>query len=99
MNADEFSTSKVPSDRSIPWWKIAVSNVLFSVSLPSLITGLDLAHAAPKGTFLPGVMVGSLILTFIGILTSVVGSRARPVSVPTCWHASPSEPRDRRFST
>ena len=77
MNTDEFSTSKVPSDRSIPWWKIAVSNVLFSVSLPSLITGLDLAHAAPKGTFLPGVMVGSLILTFIGILTSVVGSRAR----------------------
>lgn len=77
MNVDEFSTSKVPLDRSIPWWKIAVSNVLFSVSLPSLITGLDLAHEAPKGTFLPGVIVGSLILTFIGILTSAVGSRAR----------------------
>ncbi len=59
------------------WWKIAVSNVLFSVCLPTLITGLDLAHAAPRGNFLSGVIVGSLILTFIGILTSVVGSRTR----------------------
>ena len=77
MESNEYSTSPVPPDRSIPWWKIALSNVLFSVSLPGLIEGLDLAHAAPREDFLSGIAVGSLILTFIGVLTSVVGSRTR----------------------
>jgi cytosine permease len=77
MESNEFTTSPVPPDRSIPWWKIALSNVLFSFSLPTLITGLDLAHAAPRGSFVAGVIVGCLILTFIAVLTSVVGSRTR----------------------
>src|SRR3984957_5710867 len=77
MDSDEFSTSPVPSDRSISWWKIALTNVLFSICLPTLITGLDLAIAAPRRNFLSGIIVGSLVLTFIGILTSLLGSRTR----------------------
>jgi cytosine permease len=77
MDLDEFSTSPVPLERSIPWWKIAVTNVLFSICLPTLITGLDLGIAAPRRYFLSGIIVGSLVLTFIGILTSVLGSRTR----------------------
>ncbi len=77
MESEEFSTTPVPPDRSIPWWKIALSNVLFSVSIPGLIEGLDLAHGASSRDFLAGIVVGSLILTFIGVLTSIVGSRTR----------------------
>jgi cytosine permease len=77
VDSDEFSTSPVPADRSIPWWKIALTNVLFSICLPTLITGLDLGIASPRRYFLSGIVVGSLILTFIGILTSVLGSRTR----------------------
>jgi len=77
VDSDEFSTSPVPRERSIPWWKIALTNVLFSICLPTLITGLDLAIAAPRRYFLSGILVGSLILTFIGILTSMLGSRTR----------------------
>jgi cytosine permease len=79
MNADsdEFSTSPVPADRSIPWWKIAVTNILFSICLPTLIAGLDLGLAAPESHFLSGVVIGSLVLTVIGSLTSVVGCRTR----------------------
>ena len=77
MDSDEFSTSPVPAERSIPRGKIAVTNVLFSICLPTLITGLDLAIAAPRRYFLSGIIVGSLVLTFIGILTSVLGSRTR----------------------
>ncbi len=77
MESDEFSTSPVPSDRSIPWWKIAFTNVLFSICLPTLITGLDLGIASPRRYFVAGIVVGSLILTCIGILTSVLGSRTR----------------------
>jgi cytosine permease len=77
VDSDEFLTSPVPADRSIVWWKIALTNVLFSICLPTLITGLDLGLAAPRRYFLSGIIVGSLILTLIGILTSVLGSRTR----------------------
>jgi cytosine permease len=77
VDSDEFSTLPVPLDRSIPWWKIALTNVLFSICLPTLITGLDLGIASPRRYFLSGIVVGSLILTFIGILTSVLGSKTR----------------------
>jgi cytosine permease len=77
MESDEFPTSRVPADRSMPWWKIATINVLFSVSLPTLITGMDLANQTTRAVFLWSIFLGSLILTAIGIQTSVVGCRAR----------------------
>ncbi len=77
MDLDEFSTSPVPADRSIPWWRIATTNVLFSICLPTLIEGLDLGLAAPRSHFLSGVVIGSLVLTVIGSLTSILGCRTR----------------------
>ena len=77
MDSDEFPTSRVPLNRSIPWWKIATINVLFSVSLPTLITGMDLANQSSRIVFLSSILVGSIILTVIGIQTSIVGCRAR----------------------
>jgi len=52
-------------------------NVLFSVSLPTLITGMDLANQATRGVLLWSTLIGSLILVVIGIQTSIVGCRAR----------------------
>ncbi len=52
-------------------------NVLFSFSLPSLVAGMDLANATSGARLVWGIVVGSLILTAIGIMTSVVGSRTR----------------------
>jgi cytosine permease len=77
MDSDEFSTSRVPWNRSMPWWKIATINVLFSVSLPTLITGMDLANQSTRAVFLWSILLGSLILTVIGIQTSIVGCRTR----------------------
>jgi cytosine permease len=77
MESNEFSTSPVPAESSIPWWKIAFTNVLFSICLPTLITGLDLGIAAPRAYFMSGIIVGCLILTIIGSFTSVLGSRTR----------------------
>ncbi len=52
-------------------------NVLFSFSLPSLVAGMDLANATSGTRLVWGIVLGSLILTVIGIMTSVVGSRTR----------------------
>ena len=77
MQSDEYSTSRVPRDRSVAWWRIAIINVLFSFSLPSLVTGMDLANSTPSARLVPGILAGSAILTLISILTSIVGSRSR----------------------
>jgi cytosine permease len=77
MESEEFSTSRVPQDRSVAWWKIGMINVLFSFSLPSLVAGMDLANATSGARLVWGIVLGSVILTVIGIMTSVVGSRTR----------------------
>jgi hypothetical protein len=61
MDFDEYSTSRVPPERSMSWWRIAVINVLFSVSLPTLITGMDLANESSQAVFLSSILIGSLI--------------------------------------
>ena len=77
MESNEFSTSRVPPGQSVAWWKIAMINVLFSFSLPSLIAGMDLAHTTTRARLVSGILVGSAILSVIAVLTSVVGSRTR----------------------
>jgi len=77
MESEEYSTARVPPDRSVAWWRIAVINVLFSFSLPSLIAGMDLAHGTTAPRFVTGILAGSAILTAISLFTSVVGSRSR----------------------
>jgi cytosine permease len=77
MESEEFSTSRVPQDRSVTWWKIAMINVLFSFSLPSLIAGMDLANGTTSFNLAWGILAGSAILTVIAMFTSVVGSRTR----------------------
>src|ERR1700721_2837062 len=68
MDSDEFSTSPVPLGRSIPWWKIALTNVLFSICLPTLITGLDLGIAAPRRNFLSVIIVPVLAVVCLLML-------------------------------
>jgi cytosine permease len=52
-------------------------NVLFSFSLPSLVAGMDLANSTSGARLVWGIVLGSVILTVIGIMTSVIGSRTR----------------------
>jgi cytosine permease len=73
----EYSTTRVPLNQSVAWWRIATINVLFSVSLPTLIAGMDLANQAPRANFLSSILIGSLILMVIAIQTSIVGCRTR----------------------
>lgn len=77
MESEELSTSRMPPNRSVAWWKIAMINVLFSFSLPSLIAGMDLANGTSSLHLVWGILTGSAILTVIAILTSIVGSRTR----------------------
>jgi cytosine permease len=77
VESDEYNTSRVPLNRSVAWWRIAIINVLFSFSLPSLVAGMDLANGTPSTRLITGILAGSAILTVIAILTSIVGARSR----------------------
>lgn len=74
---EEFQTVPVPDEASISWWNIAFMNSIFSLSLPTLLGGLELAKVAPGWTFLWGTLAGGLLLAVIASFTGVIGSRTR----------------------
>jgi len=77
LESNEFSTSRVPLENSVHWWRIALINVLFSFSLPALVTGMEMANTTTGARLVGSMIAGCVILTIISILTSVVGSRTR----------------------
>jgi cytosine permease len=74
VESDEYSTGRVPHNRSVAWWRIAIINVLFSFSLPSLVAGMDLANGTPSTRLIMGLLAGNAILTLISILSSGCGA-------------------------
>jgi cytosine permease len=74
---DEFQTSPVPDEACIPWPQIAMMNAVFSLSIPTLLSGLELANAAPGWTFVGGTLAGGALLSVIASFTGVIGSRTR----------------------
>lgn len=74
---EEYQASPVPDEASIKWWRVAFMNAVFSLSIPTLLGGLELAKAAPGWTFLWGTLAGGLLLSMIASFTGIIGSRTR----------------------
>lgn len=74
---EEFQTSPVPDAACISWWHVALMNSVFSLSIPTLLGGLELAKAAPGSTFLWGTLAGGILLAVVASFTGVIGSRTR----------------------
>lgn len=77
MDADEYMTSPVPAAINIPWWRVAMMNSIFILSLPTFILGQQLAAAATARTFILGLLVAGLVLGIIGAFTGAIGSMTR----------------------
>lgn len=75
MDDDEFTTEAVPDSAHISWWRVAFMNAIFSLSLPTFVSGLELAKAASPWNFLTGVLAGGALLAVIAGLTGAIGSR------------------------
>lgn len=74
---DEYQTEPVPIHASIAWWRIALMNSIFSISLPMFLGGLELVAAAPVQTFIWGTILGGIFLTCIAAPMAIIGSRTR----------------------
>ncbi|MDR3511374.1 MAG: cytosine permease [Caulobacteraceae bacterium] len=77
MNADEHMTSPVPRTINMPWWRVAMMNSIFNLSLPVFIQGQQLAAASTAWTFFAGLSAGGLLLGVIGAVTGAIGSMTR----------------------
>lgn len=73
----DYLTETVPQGVALPWWRVALMMSAFSVSLPTLVTGVDLARVTTMPGFVTGMLAGGLILTIIGSLMGIVGARTR----------------------
>lgn len=74
---EEYQAIPVPDAASIKWWRVAFMNAVFSLSIPTLLGGLELAKAAPGWTFLWGTLAAGLLLSVIASFTGIIGSRTR----------------------
>ncbi len=73
----EYQTEPVPDHASIAWWRIALMNAIFSISLPIFLGGLELVAAAPAATFVWGTLVGGVFLTALAAPMAVIGTQTR----------------------
>ena len=73
----EYQTTPVPDAASLSWWSLAFVNASFSLSIPTLLGGLELAKSAPGWTFLWGTLAGGVLLSMIASCMGVIGSRSR----------------------
>lgn len=77
MEADEYMMTRVPPEASIAWWRVALMVSIFSLSLPTLVAGVQLAVASSARVFVTGTLAGGAILTIIAGIMGAIGSKTR----------------------
>ena len=75
--SSEFATEPVPDDRAVPWPKVAVISAMVAFSLPTFVTGIEVATAVDSSTAISAILAGNLLLFFIGALCGAIGARTR----------------------
>lgn len=74
---NEYQTEPVPDHASIVWWRIALINAIFSISLPIFLGGLELVAVTPASTFVWGTIIGGVFLTALAAPMAVIGTQTR----------------------
>ncbi len=79
MNGDteEFATEPVPEANTVGWLRVALIGSMVAFSLPTFITGLEVANAIAAPQAAMALLCGSALLTFIGCITASIGARTR----------------------
>ena len=75
--SSEFATEPVPDDRAEPWPKVAVISAMVAFSLPTFVTGIEVATAVDSSTAIAAILCGNLLLFVIGALCGAIGARTR----------------------
>ncbi len=71
----EFATGPVPAARRVGWVRVGLISAMVGFSLPTFVAGVEVFQAAPNDEATLAVLLGCLMLTFIGALTGSIGAR------------------------
>ena len=75
--SSEYATEPVPDTATVAWYRVAVVAAMVSFSLPSFLTGLEVASAGAPQRSLQILVVGAVILTLLGSITGGIGANTR----------------------
>lgn len=74
--SEEFATEPVPADHRVGWLRVAVISAMVAFSLPTFITGVQLFAATENERAISAILLGSVLLTFIGAVAGAIGARS-----------------------
>ena len=91
--SEEFATEPVPEDRTVPWVRVGLISAMVAFSLPTFVTGIEVATAVDGRTAIFAILAGNLLLSFIGAFTGSIGGTFMPMkrgrrSGPGGWSPS-----------
>lgn len=73
----EFATEPVPDSSTISWYRVAFVASMVAFSLPTFLTGVEVAVATTPWQAFEMLLAGTLILTVIGSITAGIGASTR----------------------
>ena len=77
LESAEFATEPVPDERTVGWFRVALVAAMVAFSLPTFLTGLEVAVVSTPANTANILLVGAIILTILGSLTGGIGARTR----------------------
>lgn len=77
VDSSEFATEPVPDEHTVSWIRVAMVASMVAFSLPTFLTGVEVAVASSPERTLNILAVGTIILTIIGCITAAVGASTR----------------------
>lgn len=75
--SEEYATEPVPDHRTVPWLRVAVISAMVAFSLPTFVTGIEVAQAVDGRTAALAILCGNLLLAVIGAFCGAIGARTR----------------------
>ena len=73
----EYATEPVPEHRTVPWLRVGVISAMVAFSLPTFVTGIEVALSVDARTAILAILAGNVLLSMIGAFTGSVGARTR----------------------
>lgn len=74
---EEYATEPVPEDKTVGWFKVSMVAAMVAFSLPTFLTGVELAAVSSPSQSMQIVFWGALILTVIGSISAAIGASTR----------------------
>ena len=77
VESTEYATEPVPNAQTVGWFRVTLVASMVAFSLPTFLTGLEVAVVSSPANTTTILLVGAIILTLLGCLTGAIGASTR----------------------